>query len=191
MQSARHPARQVLRMMHGDDERHTALHQALQQALHRRSLDGIETRQRLVQQQNSRIRRHGSCDERAAQLPVGQLARAPARDTAQFEECQPIERALHVGCRHRRRQADARMAPARDQAASGRRPMRSRFAVPARRSPRAASTQRSACRRDSRRARLSRPAQAPNRRTGVSENWIFRRRLRRKRPNARLAAAAN
>ncbi len=89
MQSVRHAARQILGMMHGGNDRHSALHQTLQQALHRGSLDGIEACEGFVQQQYLRIRRHRSRDERASQLSVGQFARPALRDIPQFEKCEP------------------------------------------------------------------------------------------------------
>ena len=69
----RDAAWQILRMMYGDDEREAALHQALQQPLHRTSLPRIESGQRFVQQQNACIARERPREQRAAQLTVRQL----------------------------------------------------------------------------------------------------------------------
>ena len=76
----RDAARQILRMMYGDDEREAAPHQTLQQPLHRSSLPRIEPGHRFVQQQNACIARERPLEERAAQLTLRQLPGPALRD---------------------------------------------------------------------------------------------------------------
>ena len=76
----RDAARQILRMMYGDDEREAPLHQALQQPLHRSSLPRIESGQRFVQQQNACLARERAREQRTTQLTVRQLPGAALRN---------------------------------------------------------------------------------------------------------------
>ena len=102
-------------MMHGDDDRQPLVHQAPQQPLDGGALLRIETGQRLIQQQDAGARRERPRDERPPHLAIGQFARPPVGERSELEESQPALGSPRVCGARRIGEADAGVAPARDQ----------------------------------------------------------------------------
>jgi hypothetical protein len=67
----RHTGRQILRMMRRNNKAVSTFHQSLQETFHHRTLPWIESRQRLVEQQDTRIAGECTSDQGTAQLAVG------------------------------------------------------------------------------------------------------------------------